>query len=254
VVGGIPHFERTMADGAASVKLLCEIAADRGKLVDMHCDESDDPLSRHIETLAFEAQRLGMQGRVTGSHCTSMHSMDNYYVSKLLPLIAQSGVAVVANPLINITLQGRHDTYPKRRGMTRVPELMAAGVNVAFGHDCVMDPWYGMGSGDMLEVAHMGLHVAQMTSQAGIRQCFEAVTTNAARVMHLQGYGIEAGCDASFVLLQARDAVEAIRLRAARLKVFRKGRLLAETPAATASLHLAGRDASTSWMAPKHAG
>ncbi|RZI89247.1 MAG: cytosine deaminase, partial [Variovorax sp.] len=163
VVGGIPHFERTMADGAASVKLLMEIAAASGKLVDMHCDESDDPLSRHIETLAFESQRLGLQGRVTGSHCTSMHSMDNYYVSKLLPLIAESGVSVIANPLINITLQGRHDTYPRRRGMTRVPELMAAGVNVAFGHDCVMDPWYGMGSGDMLEVAHMGLHVAQMT-------------------------------------------------------------------------------------------
>ena len=251
VVGGIPHFERTMADGAASVKLLCEIAATRGKLVDMHCDESDDPLSRHIETLAFEAQRLGMQGRVTGSHCTSMHSMDNYYVSKLLPLVADSGVGVVSNPLINITLQGRHDTYPKRRGMTRVPELMAAGVNVAFGHDCVMDPWYGMGSGDMLEVAHMGLHVAQMTSQAGIRQCFEAVTTNAARVMHLENYGLEAGCDASFVLLQARDPVEAIRLRATRLKVFRKGRLLAETPAATAALHLQGRAQATSWMIPK---
>ena len=133
VVGGIPHFERTMADGAASMKLLCEIAAERGLLVDMHCDESDDPLSRHIETLSFEAQRLGLQGRVNGSHCTSMHSMDNYYVSKLLPLIAGSGVSVIANPLINIILQGRHDTYPKRRGMTRVPELMAAGVNVAFG-------------------------------------------------------------------------------------------------------------------------
>jgi cytosine deaminase len=197
IVGGIPHFERTMAQGAESVKLLCEIAAERGKLVDMHCDETDDPMSRHIETLAFETQRLGLQGRVNGSHCTSMHSMDNYYVSKLIPLIAESGVSVVANPLINITLQGRHDTYPKRRGMTRVPELMAAGVNVAFGHDCVMDPWYGMGSADMLEVAHMGLHVAQMTSQQGDRACFEAVTTNAAKVMHLQGYGIEPGCDAS---------------------------------------------------------
>ena len=249
VVGGIPHFERTMADGAASVKLLCEIAAERGKLVDMHCDESDDPLSRHIETLSFETQRLGLQGRVNGSHCTSMHSMDNYYVSKLLPLIAESGVSVIANPLINITLQGRHDTYPKRRGMTRVPELMAAGVNVAFGHDCVMDPWYGMGSGDMLEVAHMGLHVAQMTSQAGIRQCFEAVTTNAARVMHLQGYGIEAGCDASLVLLQARNTVEAIRLRATRLKVYRKGKLVAESPAATSTLHLPGRPGTTSFMA-----
>lgn len=241
IVGGIPHFERTMAEGAASVKLLCEIAANSGKLVDMHCDETDDPLSRHIETLAFEAQRLGLQGRVTGSHCTSMHSMDNYYVSKLIPLIAESGVTIVANPLINITLQGRHDTYPKRRGMTRVPELMAAGVNVAFGHDCVMDPWYGMGSGDMLEVAHMGLHVAQMTSQQGIRACFDAVTGNAAKVMHLEGYGIEPGCDASFVLLQARDPVEAIRLRANRLKVWRKGKLLAQTPEVVTRLGLPAR-------------
>jgi cytosine deaminase len=248
VVGGIPHFERTMADGAASVKLLCEIAAERGLLVDMHCDESDDPLSRHIETLAFEAQRLGLQGRVNGSHCTSMHSMDNYYASKLLPLIAESGVSVIANPLINITLQGRHDTYPKRRGMTRVPELMAAGVNVAFGHDCVMDPWYGLGSGDMLEVAHMGLHVAQMTSQKGIRQCFDAVTVNAAKVMHLQGYGLDVGCDASFVLLQARDPVEAIRLRANRLKVWKKGKLLAQTPGVSAQLQLPGRSATTGFM------
>ena len=248
VVGGIPHFERTMADGAASVKLLCEIAAERGLLVDMHCDESDDPLSRHIETLAFEAQRLGLQGRVNGSHCTSMHSMDNYYASKLIPLIAESGVSVIANPLINITLQGRHDTYPKRRGMTRVPELMAAGVNVAFGHDCVMDPWYGMGSGDMLEVAHMGLHVAQMTSQKGIRACFDAVTVNAAKVMHLPGYGLEVGCDASFVLLQARDAVEAIRLRANRLKVWKQGKLVAQTAEVVTSLLLPERSPSTRFM------
>jgi cytosine deaminase len=183
VVGGIPHFERTMADGAASVKLLCELAAERGLRVDMHCDESDDPLSRHVETLACETQRLGLQGRVTGSHLTSMHSMDNYYVSKLLPLMAEAGLHAVANPLINITLQGRHDSYPKRRGMTRVPELMAAGVNVGFGHDCVMDPWYSLGSGDMLEVASMGLHVAQMTSQAGMRACFDAVTVNSARIL-----------------------------------------------------------------------
>ena len=237
IVGGIPHFERTTAEGAASVKLLCELAAESGKLVDMHCDETDDPMSRHIETLAFEAQRLGLQGRVTGSHCTSMHGMDNYYVSKLLPLIAESGVSVIANPLINITLQGRHDTYPRRRGMTRVPELMAAGVTVAFGHDCVMDPWYAMGSGDMLEVAHMGLHVAQMTSVQGIHACFDAVTTHAAKVMHLSGYGIAPGCDASFVLLQARDVVEAIRLRAHRLQVWRRGKLVAETPPVRAVLH-----------------
>lgn len=251
VVGGIPHFERTISEGAASVKLLCEIAAERGLPVDMHCDESDDPLSRHIETLAFEAQRLGLQGRVNGSHCTSMHSMDNYYVSKLIPLIAESGVSIIANPLINITLQGRHDTYPKRRGMTRVPELMAAGVNVAFGHDCVMDPWYGLGSGDMLEVAHMGLHVAQMTSQQGIRQCFDAVTVNAAKVMHLENYGIAPGCDASFVLLQARDVVEAIRLRANRLKVWRKGGVLAETPEVMAKLRLPRRSIGAAFLTHK---
>ena len=241
VVGGIPHFERTMADGAESVRILCELAAGLGLPVDMHCDESDDPLSRHIETLAFHTRRLGLQGRVAGSHLTSMHSMDNYYVSKLLPLIAEAGVAAIANPLINITLQGRHDSYPKRRGLTRVPELLAAGVTVAFGHDCVMDPWYSLGSGDMLEVAHMGLHVAQMTSQQGMRDCFDAVTTQAARVMHLPGYGMEPGCDASFVLLQATSTIEAIRLRANRLKVWRKGRLLAETAPVTPRLHLQGR-------------
>jgi len=248
VVGGIPHFERTMADGAQSIKLLCEIAAERGLRVDMHCDESDDPLSRHVETLAFETQRLGLHGRVTGSHLTSMHSMDNYYVSKLLPLMAEAQLHVVANPLINITLQGRHDTYPKRRGMTRVPELLAQGINVAFGHDCVMDPWYSLGSADMLEVAQMGLHVGQMTSQAAMRQCFAAVTTNPARVLGLEGYGLEAGCNADFVLLQARDPIEAIRLRATRLKVFRRGQLLAEAPAATSQLHLPGRPAQTSLM------
>ena len=248
VVGGIPHFERTYSDGTLSVKLLCELAAERGLLVDMHCDESDDPLSRHVETLAFETQRLGLQGRVTGSHLTSMHSMDNYYVSKLLPLMAEAQLHVVANPLINITLQGRHDTYPKRRGMTRVPELLAHGVNVAFGQDCAMDPWYSLGSGDMLEVAHMGLHVGQMTSQAAMRQCFEMVTTNAARVMQLEGYGLEVGCNADFVLLQARDVIEAIRLRATRLKVFKRGKLLAECAPATSALQLPGRPAKTSWM------
>ena len=247
VVGGIPHFERTMAEGAESVKLLCELAAERGVRVDMHCDESDDPLSRHIETLAFHTQRLGLHGRVTGSHLTSMHSMDNYYVSKLLPLMAEAQVHAIANPLINITLQGRHDTYPKRRGMTRVPELMAAGITVAFGHDCVMDPWYSLGSADMLEVAQMGLHVAQMTSQKQMRACFDAVTVNAARILGLQGYGIEVGAHADFVLLQARDPVEAIRLRAARLMVVRRGKVVARAPAATATLDLPGRPASVDW-------
>ena len=241
VVGGIPHFERTMADGAESVRILCEIAADEGRLVDMHCDETDDPMSRHIETLAFWTQRLGLHGRVTGSHLTSMHSMDNYYVSKLIPLVREAEVSAVANPLINITIQGRHDAYPKRRGMTRVPELLAAGVNVAFGHDCVMDPWYPLGSADMLEVAAMGLHVAQMTSGAGMRAAFAAVTDNPARILHLPGYGIAPGCRADAVLLDARDPVEAIRLRAARVAVIRGGRVVAESPPSEATLHLPGR-------------
>lgn len=247
VVGGIPHFERTMADGAESVRVLCELAAQRGLMVDMHCDESDDPLSRHIETLAFQTQRLGLHGRVTGSHLTSMHSMDNYYVSKLLPLMAEAQVHAVANPLINITLQGRHDHYPKRRGMTRVPELMAAGITVAFGHDCVMDPWYSLGSGDLLEVAAMGLHVAQMTAQAQMRACFEAVTSNPAQILGLPDYGLAVGKAADFVLLQAADPVEAIRLRATRLLVVRHGQVIARSPAATAALSLPGRPASVDW-------
>ena len=243
VVGGIPHFERTMADGAESVRLLCEFAADKGLRVDMHCDESDDPLSRHIETLAYHTHRLGLHGRVAGSHLTSMHSMDNYYVSKLLPLMHEAGVAAIANPLINITLQGRHDTYPKRRGMTRVPELLAAGIDVAFGHDCVMDPWYSLGSGDMLEVAHMGLHVAQMTGQEAMHQCFMAVTQTPARILGLEGYGLEPGCNADLVILDAGSTIEAIRLRAARRYVIRRGRIVSRSPAAHAALDLPGRPA-----------
>ena len=238
VVGGIPHFERTMSDGAASVKALCEIAAARGLMVDMHCDESDDPLSRHIESLAAETTRLGLKGRVTGSHLTSMHSMDNYYVSKLMPLMREAGIHAVANPLINITLQGRHDSYPKRRGMTRVKELLAAGINVAFGHDCVMDPWYSLGSHDMLEVAHMGLHVGQMTGIAEMKNCFAAVTTNGAKALGLDGYGIAPGCQADLVLLQAGDPVEALRLRPARLAVIRRGKVIAETPAVSSTVSI----------------
>ena len=248
VVGGIPHFERTYDQGTESVRLLCELAAERGKRVDMHCDESDDPHSRHVETLASETHRLGLHGRVTGSHLTSMHSMDNYYVSKLIALMAEAQLGVVANPLINITLQGRHDTYPKRRGMTRVPELMAAGLTVAFGHDCVLDPWYSGGSADMLEAAHMGLHVGQMTSQAAMRQCFDAVTVNPARLLGLEGYGIAPGCHADFVLLHAQNPAEAIRLRATRLAVYRRGKKVAGSPAPVTTLALPDCPASVDFL------
>jgi cytosine deaminase len=177
-----------------------------------------------------------------------MHSMDNYYVSKLIALMAEAQLNVVANPLINITLQGRHDSYPRRRGMTRVPELLAAGLPVAFGHDCVMDPWYALGSGDMLEVAHMGLHVAQMTSQAAMRQCFAAVTTQPARILGLPGYGLEVGCHADMVLLQARDTIEAIRLRATRLQVIRRGQVIASSAPSISQLQLDGRPHEVRWM------
>ena len=239
-----------MEDGRRSVVELCELAAARGLMVDLHCDETDDPLSRHIETLAAETLRLGLAGRVAGSHLTSMHSMDNYYVSKLIPLIAEAGVAAIANPLINITLQGRHDTYPKRRGMTRVAELKAAGVTVAFGHDCVMDPWYSLGSGDMLEVAHMAVHVGQLTSLEAMRGCFEAVTSAPAKVMGLEGYGLAPGCNADLVVLEASDAVEAIRLKAARLFVLRRGKTVAQGSPRMVQLDLPGRPPAVSFLRP----
>lgn len=241
VVGGIPHFERTMADGAESVRLLCEIAAKRGLMVDMHCDESDDPMSRHIETLVYETQRLGLQGRVTGSHLTSMHSMDNYYVSKLIPLMVEAGVHAVPNPLINIMLQGRHDTYPKRRGQTRVRELRDAGITVGFGSDCVKDPWYSLGKADMLDVAFMGLHVGQLSSRADMKWCFDAVTQNSAQILGLEGYGVSKGCKADLVVLQANDKIEAVRLRAHRIAVVRKGKIISKGGEITAKLNVNGR-------------
>lgn len=241
VVGGIPHFERSMADGTRSVTELCEVAAKRGLMVDMHCDETDDPLSRHIEQLAYETQRLGLSGRVAGSHLTSMHSMDNYYVSKLLPLIAEAGVSAIPNPLINIVIQGRHDTYPKRRGMTRVPEMLKAGIRVGFGQDCVLDPWYPLGTADMLDVAFMGLHVAQMTSPADMAHCFDMVTGVNAAIMGLDHLGLAVGKSASLVVLDAGNPVEALRLRAERLCVVSKGKVVAERPRRDTQLTLPGR-------------
>jgi len=243
IVGGIPHFERTMGEGTASVEALCRIAADRDLPVDMHCDETDDPLSRHIETLAAQTIRFGLEGRVAGSHLTSMHSMDNYYVSKLIPLMAEAQINVIPNPLINTMLQGRHDTYPKRRGMTRVRELMDAGLNVSFGHDCVMDPWYSMGSGDMLEVGHMAIHVAQMAGIEDKKKIFDALTVNSAKTMGLEGYGLETGCNADLVILQAQDALEALRLKPNRLAVIRRGKVIARSAPRIGELFLDGRPA-----------
>ncbi|PBB27094.1 MULTISPECIES: amidohydrolase family protein [unclassified Mesorhizobium] len=243
IVGGIPHFERSMADGTRSVTELCEIAAKRGLMVDLHCDETDDPLSRHIEQLAYETQRLGLQGKVAGSHLTSMHSMDNYYVSKLLPLIAEAGVSAIPNPLINIMLQGRHDTFPKRRGLTRVKEMQALGIRVGWGQDCVLDPWYSLGTADMLDVAFMGLHVAQMSSPADMARCFDMVTNVNAAIMGLDHLGLAVGKRASLVVLDAGNPIEALRLRAERICVIARGKVVSQRTRQDTRLSIPGRPA-----------
>jgi cytosine deaminase len=188
--------------------------------------------------------RLGLGARAAGSHLTSMHSMDNYYVSKLLPLIAESGMTAIANPLINITLQGRHDTFPKRRGLTRVKEMQALGITVGWGQDCVLDPWYSLGTADMLDVAFMGLHVAQMTHPIEMARCFNMVTQGNAAIMNLDGYGLRVGDTASLVVLDAGNPVEALRLRPDRLAVISKGRVIAERSRNDARLSLPGRPAT----------
>ena len=244
VVGGIPHFERTMEEGAESLRDLARMAAERGLMWDVHCDETDDPMSRHVETMAREVTRHGLGGRAAGSHLTSMHSMDNYYVSKLLPLIAESGMTAIPNPLINITLQGRHDSYPKRRGLTRVKEMQAMGITVGWGQDCVLDPWYSLGTADMLDVAFMGLHVAQMTHPAEMARCFTMVTECNAAIMGLQNYGLNVGDQASLVVLDASNPIEALRLRPDRLAVVSKGRVVAERHRNDCRLDLASRPQS----------
>ena len=238
VVGGIPHFERTMEEGHESIRILCEIAEKRGLLTDLHCDETDDPMSRHVEKLALETTRLGLKGRVAGSHLTSMHSLDNYYFTKLISLLIEADLNIIANPLINITIQGRQDNYPKRRGLTRIPEQLNAGLKVAFGHDCVMDPWYPLGSHDMLEVAHMALHCCHMTGIDEMVSCFNAVTANAASILHLDKYGISNGSNGDLVVLQCKDPIEAIRLKPARLYVVRRGKVISSTTPVSYELNL----------------
>lgn len=241
VVGGAPHLEQTAELGRRSVAALCEIAAERGAMVDMHCDENDDPNSRFIQDLTYETQRLGLKGRVTGSHLTSMHSMDNFFAARLIQQMAAAQIHVIANPLANMTLQGRFDSYPKRRGMTRVAELMQAGCLVALGQDSTLDPWYPLGTADMLDVAWMAVHAGHLSSRPGMRACFDAVTATAAAIMRLDGYGLEPGCHADLVILQADDPIEAIRLRPPRLHVIRRGREIATTPRAATALSLPGR-------------
>jgi cytosine/creatinine deaminase len=249
VVGGIPHLEPTGELGHESVRRLTRLAADRGLMVDLHCDENDDPASRNVETLAYETKRLGLQGRSAGSHLTSMHSMDNFYAGRLIQLMVSSGLQAISNPLANMFLQGRFDTYPKRRGLMRIPELMAAGCTVATAHDSVLDPWYPLGKADMLDVAFMTVHAAHLSSHAGMRDCLRLITELPATILGLEKYGFAVGNHADLVVLQAADGFEAIRLRPARLAVVRRGKLVAETPRMESRLSLAGRPAAVDTFA-----
>ncbi|MEA5571620.1 cytosine deaminase [Calothrix sp. UHCC 0171] len=228
-VGGIPHYELTREHGVNSVERIFELATQYHKLIDIHCDEIDDEQSRFLEVVAACAIATGMGAKTTASHTTAFASYNNAYAFKLMGFLQRAQINFIANPLINITLQGRNDTYPKRRGVTRVKELWQNGLNVSFGHDCVQDPWYSLGSGNMLDVAHMGVHVCQMTGLPEINACYEMVTINAAKTLHLHDYGVEVGNTASMLVLEEKSCYDAIRLRRKPRYVIAQGKLLTHT-------------------------
>ena len=228
-VGGIPHYEHTREMGVESVKESFRLAEKHDKPIDIHCDETDDPHSRFLEVMAAEAIRTGMGPRVTASHTTAFGSYDNAYAFKLMGFLAKSGINFVANPLINITLQGRYDTYPKRRGITRVKELWQNGLNVSLGYDDIMDPWYPLGTGGMLQPAHMAVHACHMTSRKEVTACFDMVTGNAARTLGLKDYGIAEGNAANLVLVDAPHMWDAIRRLAPTTLVVKDGAVISET-------------------------
>jgi cytosine/creatinine deaminase len=230
VVGGIPHYEFTREYGVESLQTAFRLAEKYDRLVDIHCDEIDDEQSRFVEVVAAEAHRYGMGERVTASHTTAMGSYNDAYTSKLFRLLKLSNINMVANPLVNIHLQGRFDTYPKRRGITRVKELTEAGINVSFGHDDIFDPWYPLGTGNMLQVLHMGIHVTQLMGYDQIVNSIDMITTNSAKTLHIEEkYGIEEGKPANLIVLEAENEYEAIRKQAAVLYSVRNGEVIAET-------------------------
>ena len=239
VVGGIPHYEMTREDGVRSVHRVFELAQAYDRLIDIHCDEIDDPQSRFLEVVAACAIRTGLKGRVTASHTTAFGSYNDAYALKLMGVLRRSQINFIANPLINITLQGRTDTYPKRRGVTRVKELWQSGLNVSFGHDCIQDPWYSLGTGNLLAVADMGVHVCQMTGREEIEACFEMVTSQGARTLNLgEAYGLSVGRPGNLVVLDASDRYEAILRRSIARYVISKGRILLETVPPKTTWHL----------------
>ncbi|MEU5879576.1 cytosine deaminase [Spirillospora sp. NPDC047279] len=242
-IGAIPHFEDTREDGVRSLEIAFDIAQRHGLLLDAHCDEIDDEQSRFVEVLATHARRGGLRDRATASHTTAMGSYNGAYSYKLQRILARSGVNLVCNPLANLCLQGRFDGHPKRRGLTQVKEMLGAGVNVAFGHDDVMDPWFPLGTASPLQVALVGVAAAQLTGAAEIDEAFAMVTGRAARVLHLnEGYGIEPGRPASLVVLPATSRFDAIRRQTRPSHVVSRGRLIAETPVAATRLSWPGRE------------
>lgn len=233
VVGGIPHFENTREQGVASIHFLMDLAERSGCLVDVHCDETDDPQSRFLEVLAEQARVRQMGARVTASHTVAMGSYDNAYCSKLFRLLKLSGINFVSCPTESIHLQGRFDTYPKRRGVTRVAEIDRAGMNVCFGQDSIVDPWYPLGNGNILRVLEAGLHICHMLGYQDLQRCLDLITDNSARALSLgERYGIETGRPANLLLLSAPDDYEMLRSQGHALVSVRNGKvLMRRTPA-----------------------
>ena len=229
-IGGIPHYELTREDGVRSVHRIFELAQKYNRLIDIHCDEIDDDQSRFLEIVSACALRTGLNEKVTASHTTAFGSYNNAYALKLMGFLKQSNINFIANPLINITLQGRTDTYPKRRGLTRVKELWQAGLNVSLGNDCIQDPWYGLGTGNMLDVVSMAVHVCQMTGLEEIDACYDMATAHGARTLNLQDtYGIDIGKPANLIVLDCPNKYEAVRRRPTVSHVIARGQVLVET-------------------------
>ena len=229
VVGAIPHFELTREYGERSIKFAFDLASEKGLRVDIHCDETDDDQSRFVEVMAAETIRLGMGGLVTASHTTAMHSYNNAYAYKLINNLKRAQMHMVTNPLDNSTLQGRFDSYPIRRGHTRVKELLAAGINVCIGHDSVMDPWYPLGYGDPLQAAFVLAHYGQMSGHGELRTLMDMITWNPASALGLEKYGLLPGCRADLCAFSVPSEMDAIRLIAPRKLVLRGGKIVART-------------------------
>ena len=229
VVGATPHIEFTREYGIESLHKAFALAAKYDSLIDIHCDEIDDEQSRFIETVAALAHRDGLGSRVTASHTTAMHSYNGAYTSRLFRLLKLSKINFVANPLVNIHLQGRFDTYPKRRGITRVKEMLEANINVCFGHDDVLDPWYPLGTANMLQVLHMGLHICQLMGYDQINDSLNLITNNSATTLNLQDYGIETGRPGNLIILPAENAFDAIRRQVSVRYSIRRGKIIAQT-------------------------